>query len=835
MPEYLAPGVYVEETSYRAKSIEGVGTSTTAFVGPTRKGPIVTTEPDPAGNPPAAPELLTSFGDFERIYGGIEDLHFGPANPPAAVTNYLAHSVFQFFNEGGSRLYVARVANEPAPAASANLRGAVAAAESVLIRSRFGGTGGNGRATVSEIATATTVDQLGDFIDGVLLRVSDPTAAPASLEGGPLPANLAAVPLGAPGDALVLNLAINGVPRALTFAGAAATIAGTADLGDPITIGATEREFRVRVNGALQVVQLPVGDTTQAALPAVLNGLLTGVVATMDGARLRLTTQRRGTSAGIQVLTARLGFQPGPAATAAFDAATNNVVDLASVTIADVQAQVAALNAALPAGTAPVLEVVELAGSRFALRTRVADNTAALATAAAGAGETSVQAALGLPVPAAGAVGAGASPTLFQRATVAGNHVWHVPGDTATQLNVGTLANRELHTLTFSLVFDGAEGDSTVFDELAFGRDHARFAATYLVEHPMARADALLQPVWFDIGANVDPGELYNALFPAATTEILDGRPVARHALTGGTDGVHPIVGTTTITGSYAAAFELLRGLEDISIVAAPGHADYPAGVGIRNALIAHADAPRAYRIAVLDSPPRQLPGDVRLYRAGFDSHHAALYYPWVTVPNPLARPGRDDVETELNLPPSGFMCGIYARNDVEQGVAKAPANEVVRGALRFESDINFAQQQLLNPLGVNCLRYLPGRGYRVWGARTASSDPEWKYVNVRRFFIYLESSIDRGTQWAVFENNGPRLWNNVRETIEAFLYNEWVSGNLLGSTPKEAFFVRCDRSTMTQNDLDNGRLICLVGVAALKPAEFVIFRIGQKTADARS
>ena len=125
-----------------------------------------------------------------------------------------------------------------------------------------------------------------------------------------------------------------------------------------------------------------------------------------------------------------------------------------------------------------------------------------------------------------------------------------------------------------------------------------------------------------------------------------------------------------------------------------------------------------------------------------------------------------------------------------------------------------------------------PGRGNRVWGARTASSDPEWKYVNVRRYFIYLEASIDKGTQWAVFEPNGRALWANIRETISAFLYNECVSGALLGATPRKAFFVRCDRSTMTQNDLDNGRLICLIGVAALKPAEFVIFRIGQKTAD---
>ncbi|WP_377152944.1 phage tail sheath family protein [Roseateles sp. UC29_93] len=206
---------------------------------------------------------------------------------------------------------------------------------------------------------------------------------------------------------------------------------------------------------------------------------------------------------------------------------------------------------------------------------------------------------------------------------------------------------------------------------------------------------------------------------------------------------------------------------------------------------------------------------------------------PGVVVANPLSRPGRDDIPKEIALPPSGFVTGIYARNDIQRGVYKAPANEVVTGALRFESDVNFAQQELLNPLGVNCLRYLSGRGYRVWGARLVSSDPEWKYVSDRRYFNYLEASIDRGTQWAVFEPNGERLWANVRQTISDFLYNEWRNGALLGSTVEQAFFVRCDRSTMTQNDLDNGRLVCLIGVALIKPAEFVIFRIGQKTADA--
>ncbi len=163
----------------------------------------------------------------------------------------------------------------------------------------------------------------------------------------------------------------------------------------------------------------------------------------------------------------------------------------------------------------------------------------------------------------------------------------------------------------------------------------------------------------------------------------------------------------------------------------------------------------------------------------------------------------------------------------------KAPANEVVQGLTRFEVNINTARNDVLNPEGINALRFFEGRGHRVWGARTMSSDPEWKYVNVRRFFNYLEHSIDRATQWAVFEPNNERLWRNIRQMVEDFLLVEWQKGALLGSKPEEAYFVRCDRTTMTQNDIDNGRMICLIGVSPTKPAEFVIFRIGQWTAEA--
>jgi phage tail sheath protein FI len=158
-----------------------------------------------------------------------------------------------------------------------------------------------------------------------------------------------------------------------------------------------------------------------------------------------------------------------------------------------------------------------------------------------------------------------------------------------------------------------------------------------------------------------------------------------------------------------------------------------------------------------------------------------------------------------------------------------------VLGLVKLENNINKVRQDVLNPEGINALRYFEGRGNRVWGARTVSSDPEWMYINVRRLFIYLEHSIDKGTQWAVFEPNNQRLWANIRHTIEDFLRVTWKTGALMGTKPEEAYFVRCDRTTMTQNDLDNGRLIVLIGVAPTKPAEFVIFRIGQWTADAQT
>jgi phage tail sheath protein FI len=232
------------------------------------------------------------------------------------------------------------------------------------------------------------------------------------------------------------------------------------------------------------------------------------------------------------------------------------------------------------------------------------------------------------------------------------------------------------------------------------------------------------------------------------------------------------------------------------------------------------------YRMGIIEAGQGSSVADVQAFRAQLSDTRLALYYPWVKTASP-------DGSGDVILPPSGFLAGIYADTDVLRGVHKAPANEVIQGVTGLELYVNTFQQEVLNPVGINCLRLFPNRGYRVWGGRTLSDDPDWRYVNVRRYFMFLEHSIDNSTQWVVFEPNGEALWANVTATVSDFLYSEWRNGHLLGSKPDQAYFVRCDRTTMTQNDLDNGRLVCLVGVAPLKPAEFVIFRIGQKTADA--
>ena len=262
-----------------------------------------------------------------------------------------------------------------------------------------------------------------------------------------------------------------------------------------------------------------------------------------------------------------------------------------------------------------------------------------------------------------------------------------------------------------------------------------------------------------------------------------------------------------------------LHGIMDVMVSLCEGAAD--------------GDIPNApNRMVILDPPPDRLkPQDIsRWLSEDFNrrSQFAAIYYPWVRVPNPR-NAGRP-----IAIPPSGYMAGVWSRTDETRGVYKAPANEVPRGVIGLTYDCNFREQELLNPIGINCIRPFPNRGIGIWGARTLvePDNIQWRYISVRRLMSYIEKSIENGMQWVVFEPNDEDLWQRVKRTITSFLTDLWRSGALMGGNPSEAFYVKCDADLNTPRTMMLGRLYVEVGVAPVRPAEFVIFRISQWTAE---
>lgn len=635
MPQYLAPGVYVEEVSFRPKTIEGVGTTTAGFIGPARYGPIS-----------GAPPLLTSFADFERIYGGLDDLKFSGGGK----VNYLAHAVRSFFAEGGTKLHVCRVFNEEGD--------------------NFGLTGSTEIPT-KHYGTASRNETASSDMDFQLV---------------------ARFP-GAAGNMRVIF---------------------TMEVGNNAFISSSSRLTRVSRYDLVHISNISGNNRSN-----------------------------KGSGDGLFI--------------ADHDQATGDwkFVDSADASVSDISI---------------------------------------------------------------GDLGA---------------------NDEVRPINLRAEAAPPRKT---SDSFYPAES----FGEFQPDPRSGMALTARFTRNPAIRRDSLTVPFALD-DLNAPENEaaltIIRGVFDGKLGDLTKENPTIRAKFTfeGGDDGAQP---TSTYYKGDAANFVdylgipdalskngllALAGIDEISMVAAPGHTDLDSeddAHTVKNSVINHCEELR-YRMAILDTPPNLLVGGAQTYRNERSSEYAAMYYPWIYVADP--RPGRGG--QQLKLPPSGFMAGIYARSDTENAVFKAPANEVVRTALDFEQHITKPQQEILNPQGVNCLRFFEGRGYMVWGARTISDDPEWKYLNLRRYFNYLEFSIDRGTQWAVFENNSADLWEKVRRTIENFLFNEWRRGGLMGAKPEQAYFVRCDRTTMTQNDIDNGRLICLIGVAAVRPAEFVIFRIGQWTA----
>lgn len=323
-----------------------------------------------------------------------------------------------------------------------------------------------------------------------------------------------------------------------------------------------------------------------------------------------------------------------------------------------------------------------------------------------------------------------------------------------------------------------------------------------LVAPDAATPLAKLWPKEQEQSLGIEAGQL-----PAATTKDFQGKVTERTGVEG------------------------LEALDDVTMVCVPDLMSTTPGQkldldqvkAVQTMMIAHCER-LGDRVAILDAPPDMSPQEIKKWRmetAGYDSSYAALYYPWIMVNDPVTN-------RNVQIPPSGHMAGVWARNDGTRGVHKAPANEVVQGAVGLAYQTTKGEQDTLNPNGVNCIRAFPGRGIRVWGARTLSSNPSWRYINVRRLFNYVEKSIEGGTQWVVFEPNDRKLWARVRRDVTAFLKTVWRDGALFGSSPTEAFYVKCDDELNPPESRDLGRLIVEIGLSPVKPAEFVIFRISQ-------
>jgi phage tail sheath protein FI len=953
MPEYLSPGVYVEEIELGPRPIEGVSTSTAGFVGVARRGPV------------NYPRLVTSIGEYFRFFGNLLGESYGD-------NRWLPYAVDGFFTNGGQRLYVVRVANLPpdgdtnpdpkqfALTAAAAIASRADASRRSLTRPVEPGASTLAPAFMTGLSIGSVV-QVGEGADAEFVSVTgfrdkedEVTVTPpvrgqhgASItvmqvsgkltELARIPANtadandvrvsdrsqlranewvkiadgdrteylhLGAIAGPGPGDAPVTPGLLHSHEAGTAATAAAAAVAATTTLGQAAGAGgatielaataglspddwvvvagnaATEDEavclgplpaaapFTVPVSPALRfdhnnangVLKLTDGGTSTDLVAGIRlkadGGLIAGAdVLIEDGASTEFVRlQGAPTAPDFDVTLARsLRFaHPAdagvrhvdpPTQTTATTAATelgsreltvttaglaaDDVVELVSGAQTE-YARITALDAAgttvtvsrplrypHPNGT-PVRRLAGTIGVTAGparpdptffpepgswgndIRVRV-ENATILATelaAAAGQGEPSLQLVtangieLGTLLRLPGNRYASVS-------RVEGNRVYLDGGVPAGGLQSG----QPLSTLEFKLTVSWFGLEET-YDKLSLDPRHSRhFArqvnATSLIVHVEGLGGGA--PTADDLPL---PGDWYPG---------------------GGSDGADGI-GAATFAGKDNADADRRSGLfallnvPGVSIVAVPGQHD-PV---VQRALIDHCESAR-YRFAILDGADAEPLDGIQVRRSLYDSKYAALYYPWVQVFDTLAnRP--------VYTPPSGLVAGLYARTDAEVGVHRAPANAVLRQVSGPQFTITKGQQDILNPIGINAIRAFPGRGIRVWGARTISSDSLWRYVNVRRLFNFVERSIDEGTQYAVFMPNDLPLWNQLKGSVTAFLRTVWRSGALQGVKEEEAFFIKCGLGeTMIQADIDAGRVLILIGIAPVKPAEFVVFRIGQK------
>jgi phage tail sheath protein FI len=749
MPEYLSPGVYVEEIDAGPRPIAGVSTSTAGMVGVTQRGPT-----------DGKPKLVTNFLEFQTTFGGFlpepgQLVRDAWANDPGEGGRWWLFplAVKGFFDNGGQRLYVKRVASAGAVAASAEF----------------------GKGLVRAI-------------------VRDAAAGARSLELGHI-------------------LGFTGTDTITVFRGD--------DNAEIITATITAY---TATTGRVQLDQ---------ALPAAVKAARGDYVQVGDrsaDASLRFTASSPGSwGAGVEVrvqasASATLPVLPEPAQGPLF------VTQFVEESPADSNTIV--VNAVPGLDPEPLPDDVWILINNRRFKVTVGEPADGLVTLTLPPNTTHPLWPVGLGVRRVRLANDGAGPTLRigGASRLYENAITQL--DTGTALTTLRVVSIEGDLVTFDAntpdeVFESARlilveavvdtrytdpGGASVTEtfrnlRLTPDTDPASVSAVLAAQSRLVSATALP-----DI--STDP-----ALFPTPATGSwlrLGGA---------GTDGyedlsVADFVGTDGGSGKRTGIVAL-EDIDEISVCAVPG---VWSGT-VESALITHCEQLKD-RFAILDPQDGLDIEGIQTFREPFDTKYAALYYPWLVTTD-------SSTNAVVEVPPSGHLAGIYARVDNERGVHKAPANVVIRGIRLTDGiaqDVTKRHQDVLNPKGINVIRFFPGLGQRVWGARTLSSDTSWKYINVRRLFLFLGESIDEGTQWVVFEPNDESLWALVRQTVSNFLTTVWRTGALAGTTADEAFFVTCDRSTMTEDDIANGRLICVIGAAPVFPAEFVIFRIQQKT-----
>lgn len=812
MPEYLAPGVYVEEIPSGNKPIQAASTSTAGMVGMTARGPVGT------------PTLVSSRGSYARIFGG--DLN------PLVFTNgrdALPYAAEGFFTNGGARLYVVRVVGDNADeselalfavdtsvAAAPRLAGPVAEGDTVMILSEPGAVGdgtelliSDGEASETVTLTATAFEPRLRLDDGLANSYAD-------------------------GDTITVQT-IAAVAVALTADAAAGDTTLTLDATGPLTAGDTYL-IEPAADGTAELVTVAtIDDATTVTLEAPLaaSHATTDTISSLaDSATAPTLVGAAGASAARVVI--EVSDMTGIAAGGVIriDNGTDDEFVLVSAIAQQVEVD-APLSANHPANVAliPAVQVLTV-HARYPGAWGDALRVTAGASSIVSTQVASTEGAASLTVEVDTAFG------LFPGSVVLidGRIVREVAAvDTTDGIVTLTAAHGESLTpgmtvasqefsLTVERIEDDRAAESETFDRLSLASEHPRYALTHVGSWDTAT----------DRPSDSGGSNLIRLSDEAnATTRLLPLIAGVSRYLDGGDDDVAGVddaayVGTAAEDPANRTGIQALENEPTLSIVAVPGQTS----VTVQKALVAHCDRMR-YRFAVLDTPIGANLQAARTHRQNYDTTRAAVYYPALEIADRFGEPGERRI-----IPPSGHVLGLYARTDIARGVHKAPANEVVRGILAFDQKLDKAAQDILNPLNLNCFRDFrtENRGLRVYGARVATSDPEWRYVNVRRLFLFIEQSLDTGLQWAVFEPNSEQLWATVKQSITNFLTTVWRSGALEGTKAEEAFFVNIGYDiTMTQDDIDNGRLIVEIGAAPVKPAEFVIVRISQKTREATS